>query len=151
MERGLVLTKPIVLTSGEVMIFSHCTEKLMSFKCIQDNKSLSWCVQQQLQHPHSMSSGRPSGLEVIHFVVWMSAVNTVISQAHKKNPIFEVLNTLIPTVIDGDTQQEDIEKALLYFDSESACFEAVKVLKKMLPSHLRGLVHSYSSTILALW
>jgi superfamily II DNA helicase RecQ len=67
----------------------------------------------------------------------------------KKNPIFEVLNTLLPAVIDGDTQPEDIEKALLYFDSESACSEAVKVLKKVLPPHLRGLVHSYSSTISA--
>ena len=67
---------------------------------------------------------------------------------NKKNPIFDVLNTLLPANLDGNTKPEEIDKALLYFDSESRRAEAVKVLKKVLPPHLRGLVHSYSSTIL---
>jgi hypothetical protein len=120
-------TKPIVLMSGKVMTFGHCTEKSTSFECIQDKKSLLWHVQQQPQHPHSMSSGRPSVLEVVHFGgmdVGCEHSNLTFIMCElkdKKNPIFEVLNTLLPAVIGGDTHPENIEKALLYFDSESAC------------------------------
>lgn len=66
---------------------------------------------------------------------------------YEKNPIFDVINTILPAVLDSNTKPEDIDKSLLYFDSESACGEAVKVIKKVLPPHLRGLVFSYSSTI----
>jgi superfamily II DNA helicase RecQ len=66
---------------------------------------------------------------------------------NKKNPIFDVLNTILPANLDGNTKPDEIDKALLYFDSDSGCAEGVKVLKKVLPPHLRGFVHSYSSTI----
>jgi superfamily II DNA helicase RecQ len=68
---------------------------------------------------------------------------------YEKNPIFDVLNTVLPVVLDSNTKPKDVNKSLLYFDSESACGEAIKVIKKDLPPHLRGLVFSYSFTISA--
>ena len=64
-----------------------------------------------------------------------------------KNPIFDVLNTILPAVLDANTRAEDVDKTLLYFDSKSAYGQGVEVLKKVLPPHLRGLVFAYSLTI----
>lgn len=68
---------------------------------------------------------------------------------HQKNPIFDVLNTILPAVLDATTKPEDIDKVLLYFDSENSCGRASDTIKKILPPHLRGLVFQYSSTISA--
>ena len=67
---------------------------------------------------------------------------------NRMNPTLNVLNTLLPAMLNGNTKPEEVDKTLLYFDSESGCAKAVKVLKKVLPPHLRGVVHSYSLTIL---
>jgi superfamily II DNA helicase RecQ len=40
---------------------------------------------------------------------------------YKDNPIFDVLNTILPAVLDNNTKLEAIDKSLLYFDSERAC------------------------------
>jgi hypothetical protein len=53
-----------------------------------------------------------------------------------KNPIFDVLHTILPAILDANTQPEDIDKTLLYFNSERACGQGVEVLKKILPLHL---------------
>jgi len=74
---------------------------------------------------------------------------TFVTRALKypKNPIFDVLNTILPAVLNADTPAEAIDKSLLYFDSKRACGKAIEVIRKILPPHLRGLVQAYSSTI----
>lgn len=63
------------------------------------------------------------------------------------NPIFDVLNTLFPARMDATTRPEEIDKSLLYFDSEGLCSKSVAMINRLLPAHLRGIVHSYSSTL----
>ena len=59
---------------------------------------------------------------------------------YEKNPILDVINTILLAVLDVNMKSEDINKSLLYFNSESACGEAIKVIKKILPPRLQGLV-----------
>jgi hypothetical protein len=66
---------------------------------------------------------------------------------YTKNPIFDVLNIILPAVLDENTPPKAIDKSLLYFDSERVCGEVIKVIWKILPAHLWGLVQAYSSTI----
>jgi superfamily II DNA helicase RecQ len=63
------------------------------------------------------------------------------------HPIFDIINTILPLILDANTKPGDIDKSLLYFDSERACGEAVGIITKILPPHLRGIVKAYSSTI----
>jgi superfamily II DNA helicase RecQ len=67
--------------------------------------------------------------------------------SNPKNPIFNVLNTILPDSLDANMRPKDIDKTLLYFNSESACGQGVEVLKKILPPHIRELVFAYSLTI----
>jgi len=63
-----------------------------------------------------------------------------------QNPFLDILN-LLPKILDGSTTFEDIEKCLLYFDSEAQCREAVQFIRKLLPPHLRSYVHAFSSDL----
>ncbi|KJA16001.1 hypothetical protein HYPSUDRAFT_95538, partial [Hypholoma sublateritium FD-334 SS-4] len=42
---------------------------------------------------------------------------------------------------------DDIDKTILYFDSEAACRGAVQFLRKLLPQHLRPCAHAFSSDL----
>jgi superfamily II DNA helicase RecQ len=66
---------------------------------------------------------------------------------YKDNFIFDILNTILPAVLDDRTKPKDIDKSLLYFDSKRAFREVVQVINKILPPHLCGITQAYSSTI----
>jgi superfamily II DNA helicase RecQ len=62
------------------------------------------------------------------------------------NPLLDALFVL-PQVLDVTTQLEAIAKCIFYFDSESACRQAVQFIRKCLPAHLRSCVQAFSSNM----
>jgi len=63
-----------------------------------------------------------------------------------KSPLLDILN-LLPKVIDNKTILYDIPKRILYFDSEDMCRTIVRLLRQVLPSHLRECVQAFSSDL----
>jgi len=63
-----------------------------------------------------------------------------------KSPLLDILN-LLPKVIDNKTILYDIPKTILYFDSEDMCRTIVRLLRQVLPSHLRECVQAFSSDL----
>jgi superfamily II DNA helicase RecQ len=63
-----------------------------------------------------------------------------------KNPLLDVLN-LLPKIMDSKTALVDIPKSILYFDSEDMCRTLVRLLRQVLPSHLREYVQAFSSDL----
>lgn len=61
-----------------------------------------------------------------------------------KNPILDILNAL-PSEINSDSLPAVLPKCLFYFETLAECTNAVETLRKILPSHLRGLVQSFVS------
>ncbi|KAJ3521709.1 hypothetical protein NMY22_g12202 [Coprinellus aureogranulatus] len=61
-------------------------------------------------------------------------------------PLLDILN-IFPQDLSDTTKREDLPKAILYFDTEAKCREAVQFLRKILPEHLRNAVHAFSSTL----
>ncbi|KAL1686921.1 P-loop containing nucleoside triphosphate hydrolase protein, partial [Schizophyllum commune] len=65
---------------------------------------------------------------------------------HPKKPILEVLSFL-PAVINAHTKRTDIDKGIIYFESEAQCRSMAQELRKCLPAHLRDSVFAYSSNL----
>ena len=65
---------------------------------------------------------------------------------HPKKPILEVLSFL-PAVINAQTSRTDIDKGIIYFESEAQCRSMAQELRKCLPAHLRDSVFAYSSNL----
>jgi hypothetical protein len=44
------------------------------------------------------------------------------------DPMFDTINTILPLILDVNTKPGNIDKSLLYFDSEHASREAVRII-----------------------
>ena len=62
-----------------------------------------------------------------------------------KNPLLEILN-LLPKVLDHETALDDIPM-IIYFDSKDMCRTIVRLLRQVMPSHLRECVQAFSSDL----
>ncbi|KAL0563308.1 hypothetical protein V5O48_018762 [Marasmius crinis-equi] len=123
-----------------------------------------------LPHNHQLSSGTINGLFVgpdspTFNVIWQtlafgnrpfSGIDVGVDRpnlfyhihelTNPDLPLIDILN-LFPATISKETAATDIDKMLIYFDSKSACRSAAYSLRMILPQHLRGCMHPFSSDL----
>ncbi len=61
-------------------------------------------------------------------------------------PILDILN-LLPSTLSTEMKLEEIDKGIVYIDSEASCRRTVQTLRKCLPAHLRSCVQVFSSDL----
>jgi hypothetical protein len=76
-----------------------------------------------------------------------SNLTYIIRRLHNpKQPFLDILN-LFPKPLSDTTVPSDIEKMVIYCETQDQCCQTVMDIRKCLPSHLRDCVYNFSSDI----